>query len=27
MYYFLIPGLNYLGKKNFEANEKDHSRW
>jgi dTDP-4-amino-4,6-dideoxygalactose transaminase len=26
MYYFLIPGLNYLGKKNFEANEKDHSR-
>ena len=25
-YYFLIPGLNYSGTENFEANGKDHSR-
>jgi hypothetical protein len=26
-YYFLIPGLNYLGTENFEASGKDHLRW
>ena len=25
-YYFLIPGQNYSGMENFEANGKDHSR-
>jgi hypothetical protein len=25
-YYFLIPGLNYSGMKNFKASGKDHLR-
>jgi hypothetical protein len=26
-YYFLIPGLDYLGMESYEPNRKDHLQW